>query len=373
VFSVGWTRTGIQSTLYLIAYGVRTERKNDTRQNGRFIFGIYPGGVAGGDAGLLSGTADDPAKMTECLDALQASTLQGSTQALVIRVYDSFQDPDSSFAENVAAPANYAQFAVRETRPLDLVLQYRSSSADIEGYLAFVKERVLQHAAYLYSVQITEEPNFRDGPAVIDGPYPGVLDALTQGVVVAKQALRETGAGHVKVGFNATPTFGAAQVFWGQLKAASSAGFADALDFVGLDFFPDVFRRMAADGAPGDIASSVTGILETMRKVWLPQAGIRDSCAIHIAENGWPTGPGRSFERQAEVLETVIRTVHSLRVLHTIERYTLFSLRDVQPLDPEAPYDLFCYFGITDASYKKKPAFERFRSLIAELSSGNGF
>jgi hypothetical protein len=334
-----------------------------TRLSGEFIFGIYPGGVAGGDAGLLSGTPDNPAEMIECLNALQ-----GSTQALVIRVYDSFQDPDSSLAGNVAAPANYSQFAIPGTRPLDLVLQYRSSSADIEGYLAFVKERVLQHAEYLYSVQVTEEPNFKDGPAVIDGPYPGVLDALAQGVVVAKKTLREARADHVKVGFNATPTFGPAQEFWEHLKAMSSVAFADALDFVGLDFFPDVFRPAAADGASGDIASSVAGILETMRNVWLPKADIRDSCAIHIAEHGWPTGPSRSLERQAEVLEMVIRTVHSLRALHNIERYTLFSLRDVQLVDPEVPYDFFRYFGITDASYRRKPAFERFRSLIAELS-----
>ena len=339
-----------------------------TPQNGKFIFGIYPGGAAGGDAGLLLGPPDDPAEIVDCLNALQ-----GSTQALVIRVYDSFQDPDSSVAANGAAPANYSQFAVPGTRPLDLVLQYRSSSADIEGYLAFVKELVLQHAGYLYSVQITEEPNFKDGPAVIDGPYPGVLDALAQGIVVAKKTLREAGADHVKVGFNTTPTFGAAQEFWEQLKAVSAVAFADALDFVGLDFFPDVFRPLAVDGEPGDIASSVTGILETMRNVWLPKACIRDSCAIHIAENGWPTGPSRSLERQAEVLEMVIRTVHSLRALHNIERYTLFSLRDVQLFDPEVPYDLFRYFGITDASYRRKPAFERFRSLISELSFiGNG-
>ena len=166
-----------------------------TPQNGKFIFGIYPGGAAGGDAGLLLGPPDDPVEIVDCLNALQ-----GSTQALVIRVYDSFQDPDSSVAANGAAPANYSQFAVPGTRPLDLVLQYRSSSADVEGYLAFVKELVLRHANSLYSVQITEEPNFKDGPAVIDGPYPGVLDALAQGIVVAKKTLREAGADHVKVG-----------------------------------------------------------------------------------------------------------------------------------------------------------------------------
>ncbi len=77
---------------------------------------------------------------------------------------------------------------------MDLVLQFRSASADIEGYLAFIRNRIELHHDYLYSLQITEEPNFKDGPDVIDGSYPEVLNALVEGVIVAKQMLRELGA-----------------------------------------------------------------------------------------------------------------------------------------------------------------------------------
>jgi hypothetical protein len=35
--------------------------------------------------------------------------------------------------------------------------------------------------------------------------------------------------------------------------------------------------------------------------------------SIRICEKGWPTGPGRSENIQADVLETTLRTVHALR------------------------------------------------------------
>jgi hypothetical protein len=326
-----------------------------------FDFGIYPGGAAGGDTGLLTGLADDPEAIVDCLDRLQ-----GSSARLIVRAYDGFQDAGSPLEKTATAPAGYAQYAIAGKRPLDLVLQYRSVSADIAGYLAFIRDRIGLHHEYLYSVQITEEPNFKGGPDVIDGPYPEVLNALVEGVIAAKQILRELGAEYVKVGFNATPTFGAAAAFWSQLKVLATPEFGEALNFVGLDFFPDVFRPAAPDGQAGDIGSSVRGILEAMRNIWLPEANISDSVAIHITEHGWPTGLTRSAERQADVLETVVRDVYALRASLNIERYTLFSLRDVSLSDAED--NLFRYFGITDAQYVSKPAFRRFQVLINELS-----
>ena len=98
----------------------------------------------------------------------------------------------------------------------------------------------------------------------------------------------------------------------------------ESLDYVGLDVFPDVFLPLAPDGQPGDLRSSVIGVLETMRSVWLPAAGIPDRVPLHITEHGWPTGAGRYPERQAQVLDTVIRTIHDIgrpaqhRAIHAI-------------------------------------------------------
>ncbi len=54
----------------------------------------------------------------------------------------------------------------------------------------------------------------------------------------------------------------------------------------------------------------------------------RDPCGgadPRITENGWPTGPDRSPERQAEVLNTVVRTIHHLRGTLNITHYEFFS------------------------------------------------
>lgn len=58
-------------------------------------------------------------------------------------------------------------------------------------------------------------------------------------------------------------------------------------------------------------SEAVVGILKTMRSTWMPSAGIPAREPIHIAEHGRPTSAGRTFHRQAEVIEQVIRTVHA--------------------------------------------------------------
>jgi hypothetical protein len=326
------------------------------------VFGIYPGGPVGAETGLLQGPPDDPSKIHPLLDELQ-----GTSPLFVIRCYDSFQDPGSPLFSIASAPLNYAQYARKDIRPLDLVLQFRSASGDVPGYLDFVRSSITEHHQHLYSVQITEEPNFTNGPNIIDGPYPNVYRAVTEGVVTAKETLRSLGFAHVKVGFNATPTFGSAEAFWPSLKALDIPRFFESLDYVGLDFFPDVFRPVAPLGNPGDLASSVTGILETMRHSWLPAAGIADHSPIHITEHGWPTGPNRSRLQQAETLDTVIHLVHALSGRLNIDRYTLFDLRDVAHPDPEGNSHLFTFFGITDADYQPKPAYSVVRNLIQQI------
>jgi hypothetical protein len=139
----------------------------NSSNKGRLVFGIYPGGAAGGDTGLLSGPADDAEQINSCL-----SDLQGISRPFVVRCYDSFQDPDSPFGKDACVPRDYLQYAVPVTRPLELVLQFRSESGNVAGYLNFIRSKIERCHAALYAVQITEEPNFVDGPNVIDGPYP---------------------------------------------------------------------------------------------------------------------------------------------------------------------------------------------------------
>jgi hypothetical protein len=314
-------------------------------------FGIYPGGILGDDQGIVHPVRPDvPDRITEALD-----TLQGDTVSLSVRAYHSFVATVTPLEPPTPAdPARYLQ----RGRKLDLVLQFREPSGELEGWLEFVREAVRTGGPNLASVQICEEPN-ADLP-VVDGSIPNVLNALVEGVVAAKQEARALGR-RVAVGFNVVPTFNPADTFWSKLGALADDRFRQSLDYVGLDFFPDVFRPIAAE----QLAEAVTAVLTAFRRTDLQRAGIPDSVAIRICENGWPTGPGRSEQRQVAVLETVVRTVAALSADLNIDGYSFFALRDAD----STAEGLFHRFGLLRDDYAPKAAFETYRRLINELGS----
>ncbi|MER6128292.1 hypothetical protein ABT173_38125 [Streptomyces sp. NPDC001795] len=314
-------------------------------------FGIYPGGLLGDDRGIVHPVSPDvPDRITKALDELQ-----GDTATLSVRAYRPFaatvtpQEPPTP-----AAPQTY----LRNGRKLDLVLQFREPSGELDGWLEFVREAVRTGGPHLASVQICEEPN-ADLP-VLDGSTPNVLNALVQGVIAAKQEARVLGHGPA-VGFNAVPTFDPADTFWSELGALADERFLQSLDYVGLDFFPDVFRPIAAD----QLAGAVIAVLTAFRRTTLPKAGIPDTVAIRICENGWPTGPGRTEQQQATTLETVVRTVAALAAELNIDGYSFFALRDA---DSNAE-GIFHRFGLLRDDYTPKPAFDTYRQLIDELGN----
>jgi hypothetical protein len=238
---------------------------------------------------------------------------------------------------------------------------FQSKSGDVPGFLSFLRSLIAQHGPSLYSVQVTEEANFTHGPDCIDGPFPNVLEALVEGVKAAKQEALRLGLTSLHIGFNSTPTFGPHAAFWSAIGSLGGQPFLDALDYVGMDFFPDVFHP-----AP-EIRAGVLGVLESMRNEWLPAAGIPATIPIHIAENGWPTGPERPFEKQCAVMETTLRTILEERHRLNIRRYTQFSLRDSESFAPENAGNIFYHFGLMQSDYTPKPAFEIFRRCIAEF------
>ncbi|MFC9545782.1 hypothetical protein ACFTXK_14225 [Streptomyces sp. NPDC056956] len=314
-------------------------------------FGIYPGGILGDDQGIVHPVRPDvPDRITEALD-----TLQGDSGWLSVRAYRSFAATVTPLEPPTPAdPATYLQ----RGRKLDLVLQFREPSGELEGWLEFVREAVRTGGPQLASVQICEEPN-ANLPAV-DGSIPNVLNALVEGVVAAKQEARVLGHS-VAVGFNAVPTFNPADTFWSELGALANDRLRQSLDYVGLDFFPDVFRPIAAD----QLAEATTAVLTAFRCTDLQKAGIPDSVAIRICENGWPTGPGRGEQRQAAVLETVVQTVAALSADLNIDGYSFFALRDAD----STAEGLFHRFGLLRDDYTPKAAFDTYRRLINELGS----
>jgi hypothetical protein len=316
-------------------------------------FGIYIGSVAGTDSELATGPPDNPSKINSAL-----SEIQKNHSTIVIRGYIHYLG-DSKLA--FEAPENILQYA-NETRKIDLVLCYRSISYQKADWENTIKAVIQRFSNSLSSLQITEEPNLRVSFAG-DGGFENIEKALKDGVLTAKNEINRLKY-QTKVGFNVVPSFNPTDNFWQVIGSDEYFELRNAIDYIGLDFYPGVFRPVAEDGQPNDLIESVKKVLTYVRNVNFQQGKIPPSVPIHITENGWPTGEQRSYERQAVVIEKVVRTVHSLKSELNINRYELFSLRDTN----SSVENTFYQFGLLKDDYSPKPAFSIFCKLIDELT-----
>ena len=147
------------------------------------------------------------------------------------------------------------------------------------------------------AIQVTEEPNNPHTQTGGDGSSPNVRRPMIEGVIVAKQeAVARDLPVNVGVAF---PPRSTRPTTSGPMSARVRPEFLAALDYVGLDFFPDVFRSVPLE----DIEKAAEGVVVHFREANLRSGGIPESVPIRITENGWPTGEGRPPERQAEILE----------------------------------------------------------------------
>lgn len=321
-----------------------------------FTFGIYPGALLGAEDGpRRPNRPDDPAATVEAL-----RELQGDTPRLLVRAFRAH-----AWTVPVDSPATPADpvALLGEGRLLDLVLTFREPTGRLDGWLADVRAAVATHGPRLASLQICEEPNM-DLP-VLDGGMPNVHRALVRGVIEAKEEARARGY-DIAVGFNAVASPEPEDdAFWDRLReeiATDVDRFHAALDYVGVDVFPDVFGPVP----DAELADWVTDTLTVFRNDRLPRAGISPHVPLRVCEHGWPTGPGRGERRQAEVLERVVRAVHGQREALTVEGYSLFALRDAH----SSGDDLFDRFGLLHDDYWPKPAFATYRALVRELTEG---
>jgi hypothetical protein len=311
-------------------------------------FGIYPSSITGSDKGPISGKPDDPQAIMQALNELQ-----GDTPSFWVRAYVHYKGNGQSANETPVRPAQY----LTSRRRLDLVLCYQTNDADMEDWCKYIEQVITEYGDQLGTLQITEETNAKG--VGTDGDFPPSLQALVRGVVAAKLTAIAAGL-DTKIGFNATPSFNPADTYWQELRSLATPAFYDALDYVGIDFFPDVFRPVPVD----ELEGAVRYVLTAFRKS-LEAAGISTSVPLHITENGWPTGKARPLKDQASVLEKIIRTIYAMKDELTITHYELFQLRDAITSDET----LFSRFGLLDDNYKAKPAFNIYKALVAELSA----
>lgn len=311
----------------------------------KLIFGIYPGGL---DA-LQKGLPNNPDKINQAL-----AILQGNKPLFIVRGYRGFDKLD------VEAPENMEQYCING-RKLDLTLCYRSEEGDVDGWIVFIKKMIHLYGLNLYKVQITEEPNNPDASTGGDGSSKNIHEAIIKGVCEARQEIANLGL-TVSVGFNVVISFNPNDDFWKSIFEKATTQFINSLDFIGLDFFPDVFRPLPQkpDGTTATIEEAVNLVLNQFRKVNLVRGNIPDSVPIHITENGWATTPERSCERQMEVLISTLAVVNQLKEKLNITHYEYFGLRDAESANSGFQ------FGLMKDDYTPKPAFDTYKKLIQQ-------
>ena len=327
---------------------------------GGLVFGIYPGSAVGGAA---AGPPDRPDRISQALGELQG----GPGRPFIVRAYDVFTDPgDTAHASAPQTPAGYGRY-LGQGRTLDLVAQYHSRSGDVDGYCAFIEKLIDRHGHHLATLQVGEEPNITADPR-LDGAYPRITEALIAGVRTAKDRALRGGHPGLKIGCNTSPLFGPDGAFLTDLTRAGGEQFVAGLDYIGLDFFPDVFRPIP----PASLDGAVQALLGEHRRERLAPAGL-GHLPLVITEHGWPTGPGRTAARQAEVVAAVIGVISRNAEALNIAGYIHHALRDTD----SAGSGLLSQFGLMTDDYTPKPAFHVYRDLIdahheeSDLSSGS--
>lgn len=323
-------------------------------------FGIYPLSAAGTPFGLAVGPEDNYEKIQ-----LAIRDLRGKSKKLVPRNYLIYTK------EWEAKMLSNAERYLASELLGDLTIgcgdwtNQQEPEIELNNWLNFIRKIINRYGSHLASLQITNEPNL----SFMEGSKPYIIQALVEGVIAAKKEIQDRNLS-IKIGFGSVPVSTVAVPhFWESLAKTGGKRFIDSVDFVGHNFYVDVFEEQPLDLK--EITASVERTLRNLRERELTTAGIPASIPIRVTENGWPTGKNpianieRTYDRQAEVLETIIRTIYNLRQELNISHYELFGLRDAD----SSKDDLFHQYGIMRDDYTPKPAYYSFKKLMKELGN----
>ncbi|HTW09818.1 MAG TPA: hypothetical protein VME46_20105 [Acidimicrobiales bacterium] len=315
-------------------------------------FGVFPLGAAGTPDGVATGPADDCEQMAAALERLA-----GGGRPWLVRMYSGWMG-----AESARASLEHMDRWATGPWDLDMVLCYRDRTGDLDGWLAFVGEVIARWGDRFSTLQVTSEANLAGAPGAADGDYPRVAEALVRGVLRAAEAKSDLGAA-LGIGFAvAFEPYPERCFLWPEVRQLGGRDFPAAVDYAGIDMYPDVFPSRPPMTLEG-LGEAVGLMLRAFRARVLEPIGIGPEVPVHICENGWPTGPTRSPQRQADAIESVVRAVHAARSDLNVTHWELFTLRDAD----SANDDLFYQFGILRDDYTPKPAFDRLIRLYGDL------
>lgn len=301
--------------------------------------GIYTGGYAGG--GSLDGAPDDPARVIRALDDLQAGP------GFLVREYVGYDGKTTDGTDS----AQYLRY-LGSGRRMDLVLGYPGQGTPLAGWLRYVRNEVRFAGPFSASISLGVDVNLS---AAND---PSVLPAVVAGIEAAKDQARRLGYGWLRVGFDEALIGHADTAFWRSLTAAGGDRLRDALDYVGVEVYPDVFRP-----APGNLGDHAVAAIALVRQQEMPIAGLPGHVPIRVSENGWDTVGSRTEAQQTDALTSELTAINANRARLGITSYEYFDLRD----DKTASTNLFDHFGLLRDDYTPKTAFGVYRHLVHTL------
>jgi hypothetical protein len=329
--------------------------------------GVTPGVQTGqlGTGPAPPRTPEDPVQHLAALDRLRPP----GGAPFVLRLHRFFwSDGEEGVRRFLALADRYTSHGYL----VELQLRYHPNAeqeGDIAAWTEHVRDVVRRFGANprVVAIQVTNEVNLTFSPDSSDGSYENAREALVQGVIAAKDEVLKRGYHQLEIGFNwAYRTDPASeQSFWNGVRDRGGRRFVEAVDWVGLDAYPGTFFPPAH--TPGGEPDGMVNAMESLR-CYLRTPGIPESVPIHVEENGWPTGPNRSEERQAEVAELLIRTVHDFRGTYNVSDYRWFNLRDGD--SQSGNYQT--QYGLLRDDYSEKPAFGTVARLFAELGRRAG-
>jgi hypothetical protein len=323
-------------------------------------FGIYPGGPAGQLGPIPADSKkEDQAKIFEAL-----AKLDPPDGPFAVHLYRAYLD-DETDAKEERQHRLLADLYTSRGYGVEIVIRYRRDD-DPSGFAQFVRGVVRRFGAnpLVVGFQVTNEVNFTVSADSSDGAYAGSRDALIQGVIAAKDEARSLGYAQVQIGFNwvyrTDP--GNERSFWEYLGAAGGEKFVKALDWVGLDAYPGTFVPPRTE--PSTTGDFMVHALSTLRKCNMPMAGIPETVPIHVEENGYPTGPDRSYEDQRVAAESMLGAIDAYGRVYNVTDYFWFDLRDADSSSPNFQQQ----YGVMRDDYTPKPAFDVLRERFARMT-----
>jgi hypothetical protein len=329
----------------------------------RLRFGINPAGVAGALGPPVTPAPDHPAKTLAAL-----AKLRPPDRPLYLRLNRFFW---SDGAAGVRAFAKLTRRYTRRGYPVELQLRYHPRP-DQEGRIArwgrFVQHVVKRFGRnpLVVGIQVTNEVNFLPiAPDASDAAFAGAKDALIHGVEIAHDVARRLGYGQLGIGFNWAYRNDPAseEQFWTYLRDHGGPRFVRSVDWVGLDAYPGTFFP-PAEPLPGGYRDGMVNAMSVLRDCFMPIANIPRSVPMHVEENGYPTGVGRSEATQVEAMREMVGAVNRFRGTYNVTDYRWFDLRDHLTSDPNFQR----HYGLLTDDYEPKPAFGTYRRLVARLA-----